>query len=135
MTLFQRELMLMFQGNTVMQRMAFSGTSAVGYLDDELRVKLRFSADGMQDYYNGIHVSIINRTEGVIDEETFRFKDVIGMQKGELGEHEPYIFIKGESAMWASPVLVTDKNKIAEAVLNYVEIYQNQEMGLVGPCY
>ena len=117
-----------------MEKIAFSGTSAVGYLDDELRVKIQFAKNDAEDCYNGLHVKIINRTEGVIDEETFRFKDIIGMKQDREGEHEPTIQIKGDELRWRTIPLVVEKNQIADTVLSYVSVYQDPNMVLTGVC-
>ena len=49
-------------------------------LDENLRVKLQFTTTGYADHYDAIKLAVINRTDGVVDQQLFRFSDIIGQQ-------------------------------------------------------
>ena len=83
------------------------------------------------DKYTGIEAKIINRTGGMVDRTVFRFADIIGMKQTPLcGKHEPYIWVyHDETVCWYTPVSDAEKQRIADAVMAYVELYQTPQQG------
>ena len=81
------------------------------------------------DKYTGIEAKIINRTGGMVDRNVFRFADIIGMKQTPLcGKHEPYIWVEHDkTASWYTPVNAAEKQRIADAVMAYVELYQTPQ--------
>ncbi|MFR5103214.1 MAG: BrxA family protein [Christensenellaceae bacterium] len=81
------------------------------------------------DKYTGIEAKIINRTGGMVDRNVFRFADIIGMKETPLcGKREPYIWVEPDkTASWYTPVNDAEKQRIADAVMAYVELYQTPQ--------
>lgn len=129
MNFFEKELRQMFGDNEIIQEPKIIGKTLLGKLDDELRVKLQFISTGIAKHYDAIQVSIINRTEGVIDKQNIRFGDVIGL-KDNHGTPNclPYMWEDDNKGMWYTPISITEKARIGDTVLDYVGMYQEQSM-------
>ena len=124
MNFFERQMRDMFEDTDMLRDMKFCGKTMLAKLDDDLRLKLRFvSFHGNR--YSGIEASIINRTDGVVDTQTFRFGDIIGMRKDYCGNIEhPYIWDYQGKQTWYFPVSSVEKLQIADTILEYAAMYQ-----------
>lgn len=132
MNFFEKELRQMFDGNAIIHEPKFIGKTMLGKLDDDLRVKLQFVSTGISKHYDAIQVSIINRTDGVVDKETMRFGDIIGQKNTNIsGLVNPYMWEESVSkAYWYTPITISEKAQIGDTVLDYVGMYQDQTNAL-----
>ncbi len=58
----------------------------LGKLDDDLRVKLEFISTFISGQYNALRLTLINRTDGVVDKGVFKFSDILGSLHGNGGK-------------------------------------------------
>lgn len=132
MNFYEQEMRKMFGDNGIIHDAKFTGKTMLGKLDDELRVKLQFVTGILADHYNAIRATIINRKEGVVDQQLFRFSDIIGMQKRrDMSDIEPHIWEYGGKPEWYVPITASAKAQIADTVLDYVGMYRQEEnMGM-----
>lgn len=130
MNFFEKEMRMMFGDTDIIHDPKFVGRTMVGKLDDDLRVKLQFVSTGISKHYDAIHISILNRTEGVVDKETMTFGDIIGVKNTNIsGRVNPYMWEESiGKAYWYTPVTLSEKAQIADTVLDYVGMYQDQTM-------
>lgn len=130
MNFFEGELQLMFGNNSIIHDPKIVGRTLLGKLDDDLRVKLQFVSTGISKHYDAIQMSIINRTDGVVDKETMLFGDIIGVKNTNIsGRVNPYMWEEGVGkAYWYTPVSISEKAQIADTVLDYVGMYQDEGM-------
>lgn len=130
MNFFEKEMRMMFGNTNIIQNPKFVGRTMLGQLDDDLRVKLQFISTFVSKNYDAIQVSIINRTDGVVDKETMKFGDIIGLKNDPCGNKvHPYMWEQSDkAAYWYIPVSISDKAQISDAVLDYVGMYQDQTM-------
>ena len=49
-------------------------------IGEDLRAKIEFVTTGHANHYDALKVSIIKRNEGVVDEQRFKFSDIIGIK-------------------------------------------------------
>ena len=131
MNFFEKELRGMFQQRKLLKTPVFCGKAMLAKLDEELRIRLEFVISNTIDKYTGIEAKIINRTGGMVDRNVFRFADIIGMKETPLcGKREPYIWVEPDkTASWYTPVNDAEKQRIADAVMAYVELYQTPQQG------
>ena len=78
MTVYERELRKLFENSDLMDRPRFSGRVCVGELGKDLRVRAEFLSTCVANQYDAIRLTVLNRTEGVVDRTMLRFKDVWG---------------------------------------------------------
>ena len=129
MNFYEKEMRTMFGDTDIIHDAKFCGRTMLGKLDDELRVKLQLISTFVSGQYNAVQATIINRTDGVVDKQTFKFADIIGKQKrNNLDEIEPHIWEYNGKPEWYIPVTAAQKAQIADTVLGYVEMYQNESM-------
>lgn len=133
MNFYEKELRTMFGDTDIIHDAKFCGKTMLGKLDDELRIKLQLISTTLSRQNNAIRATIINRTDGVVDKQTFKFADIIGMQKRKnLDEIEPHIWEYNGKPEWYIPVTASQKARIADTILEYVEMYQDKSMNMNG---
>ena len=132
MNFFEGELQRMFGGNDIIHDPKIVGRTLLGRLDDDLLVKLQFVSTEVHKHYDAIQISILNRTEGVVDKETMLFGDIIGTKMTRSSDKvNPYMWEQSvDKAYWYTPVSISDKAQIADTVLDYVGMYQNEGMAM-----
>ena len=78
MTAYEKELRKLFENSDLMDHPQYSGRVCVGELGKDLRVRAEFFSTCVANQYNAILLTVLNRTEGVVDRTMLRFKDVWG---------------------------------------------------------
>ena len=130
MNFFEGEMRQMFGGTDIIKDAKFTGRTMLGKLDDELRVKLEFVYTHTFEKYDAIAATIINRKDGLIDKQTFRFADIIGMYRHKSGSMmEPHMWVYG-GPEWYTPLTLSQKAQIADTVLDYVSLYQSEDQSM-----
>lgn len=129
MNFFEQEMRKLFGESPVIQEAKFSGKTLIGKVDDELRVKLQFITTGYADHYDSVRMRIINRTEGEVDSQIFKFTDIIG--KPNSGSRSVYIWDDRGTADWYGyhPTAI-DYDKISETINDYISMYQDEGMAM-----
>ena len=82
---------------------------------------------GYADHYDAIKLAVINRTDGVVDQQLFRFSDIIGQQAVEGRDPiNPHIWDYKGRLEWYRPISQEQRSQIANTILDYVEMYQEE---------
>jgi hypothetical protein len=132
---FEKELRKLFEDNPVMDDIRFVGRACIGRLTDTTNVKLRFATMGTHEKYEAIEATVLNRLEGTIDSNTFRFKDILGAKPVNNPNFPngimPHIWNgarKGGYEWYGYKPTPADYEQIAEVVDEYMGIFQEQTM-------
>ena len=128
MTFFENELKKMFDSCDFITDKTYSGKTMLGKLGDDLRIKISFVTTGYADHYTALRVKIINRTEGEVDSETFKFGDIIGKQKTAYDRIDPYIWSYGGEDKWYIPITNNQRSLVADTVTDYASMYLDEGM-------
>ena len=99
MTKFENEMRDFLSTDTLLQNKVFNDKTVVGELDNTTNVKLTFETTGVADNYYGVMVRIINKINGVIDTQFFKFNNIINKTEK---EHNFYIWDSRGSVDWYS---------------------------------
>lgn len=75
---FEQELRKLFADGGIIENPKFVGRACLGDLDGDLRVRAEFITMGIADHYSALRLTVLNRTEGVVDRSILRFEDIIG---------------------------------------------------------
>ena len=81
MTVYEQELRKLFEHGDLVDRPQFSGRVCVGDLGKDLRVRAEFLSTHVSNQYDAIRLTVLNRTEGVVDRTLLRFQDVWGKKQ------------------------------------------------------
>ena len=106
MNFFEKEPRNLFGSSPMLRDAHYCGRTCLAKLDEELRVKLQFTTTGYADHYDAIKLAVINRTDGVVDQQLFRFSDIIGQQA-----------VRGRDPMILSRLVDTFISKISLTML------------------
>ena len=99
----------------------YCGRTCLAKLDEELRVKLQFTTTGYADHYDAIKLAVINRTDGVVDQQLFRFSDILGSSRKGQGPYQSHIWDYNGRLEWYRPISQEQRSQIANTILDYVE--------------
>lgn len=128
MNFFEKEMRTMFGDTDIIQNPHFVGRTMIGMLSEDLRIKLEFVYTHTFEKYDSVAATIINRKDGLVDKQVFRFADIIGLYKHKSGSlMEPHMWVYG-GPEWYTPLTASQKAQIADSVLSYAEMYQDQTM-------
>lgn len=132
MNFFEGELRQMFGNAESISDAKFVGRTMLGKLDDDLLVKAQFISTYVSKQYDAIQLSIINRTDGLVDKETMLFGDIIGQKNTNItGRVNPYMWEESSGkAYWYTPLTISEKAQISDAVLDYVEMFQENSLAM-----
>lgn len=132
MNFFEGELRQMFGDAENISDAKFVGRTMLGKLDDDLLVKAQFVSTHISKHYDAIQVSILNRTDGVVDKETMLFGDIIGQKFTKCSDKvNPYMWEEGVGkAFWYTPLTISEKAQISDTVLDYVEMFQENSLAM-----
>ena len=133
MNVFEKSLRELFDKSQLLQDPKYTGRTCLARLDKDLRVKLSFVENGVAGEYTAIRASIINRTDGVVDKQTFRFRDMVPARSKEtlFGRDYPYIWICDGKAEWyGQPLSQKEQRLVRDGILDYVEMYLEPQMAM-----
>ena len=127
MNFFEKELRDLFGSSTTLRDAHYCGRTCLAKLDEDLRVKLQFTTTGYVDHYDAIKLAVINRTDGVVDQQLFRFSDIIDQQHSPgMMSVTPQIWDDNGKPEWYRPISQEQRSQIANTILDYVGMYQGE---------
>lgn len=135
MNVYEKALRDLFGKSEELKDIKYTGRTCLARLDKDLRVKLQFVTTGTAGNYTAICASIINRTDGVVDKQTFRFRDMVPARSGSqaFGLQYPYIWeYNGNPEWYGQPLSAKEKQLVRDSILDYVEMYMEPEMTMSG---
>ena len=132
MNFFEGELRQMFGNAENISNAKFVGKTMLGKLGDDLLVKAQFISTHISKHYDAIQVSILNRTDGVVDKETMLFGDIIGTKLTRCSDKvNPYMWEESVGkAYWYTPLSISEKAQISDTVIDYVEMFQENNLAM-----
>ena len=78
MTFFEKEFHRLFDDSECISADAvFAGKAMIAPIGEDLRAKVQFVYTNTHAKYDALRLTIINRHEGTVDSETFKFKDML----------------------------------------------------------
>lgn len=133
MNFFEQELAKVFGEGDVIERPEFAGGCCVGSLGNDLRVKTQFVTCGVADQYEALRLTVLNRTDGVVDKIDLKFRDTMGL-KMIPDNHNftegivPYIWVCKDMPEWyAYKPIAEDYTRLRKSTKNYLEQFREQE--------
>lgn len=78
MNFFEQELRKICEKSQLLQNRKYVGRTCYGTLGDDIRARIEFAPMRIQDQYHGLKITILNRTEGRVDDTVVRFLEVLG---------------------------------------------------------
>lgn len=133
MNVYEKTLRDLFGKSKILSDIKYTGKTCLARLDRDLRVKLQFVTTDRADHYTAICASIINRTDGLVDKQTFRFRDMVPARSKDttFGRDYPHIWVCDGKADWYGPPLSAAEQRLVQnEILDYVEMYMDMEMSM-----
>lgn len=132
MNFFESELRKIMENRDIVDNMTFVGRSCFGDIGKDLRARIEFAIDGTIDHYSALRITILNRTNGTVDQMKIRLDEILGIQKvlnSNFPEGiSPYIWIYRSKPEWyvfkPGP---NDYKKIGDTIRSYVDVFRSCE--------
>ena len=132
MTFYEQELRKLFADGTVIGSPKFTGRACLGTLGKDLRVRVQFVTSGHADHYDAISITVLNRTDGVVDKLRLRLKDILGIKQVPGNPNfrngvSPHIWEDGGKAEWyAFRPTAADYSAMRQAVSEYLDVFRDR---------
>ena len=129
MDYFEHEMQMFFGESALLSAdTVFSHRAMVSDIGKDLRAKVEFINTKIASQYDALKLSIINRTMGVVDTQTFKFSDIIGIHDGIA----PYIWeYNATDIKWYKyRPTAFDYEDIQNAVEGYISMFADETMGM-----
>lgn len=133
MSFFTNELKKIFSDDALVSEPAFVGQTCYGYLGQDLRVRAEFVAPRIVDHYDALKISILNRTNGVVDTISLKLRDVWGTKAVPNNPNfrdgvNPHIWVYNGKADWyAYHPTSTDYKVLRNTVKTYLDMFRPRE--------
>ena len=127
--LFVAELNRLFGDGTLMDRPVVIGKACYGQLGGDLRVRAEFVSLNVYEQYNALRLTILNRTDGKVDQLTLPFSAVWGrMPVNNRNFTEgiiPYIWVdRGKPEWYVYKPTKQDMDRLRESCKSYLDVFR-----------
>ena len=121
----------MFDNDTALADTKFIGRVCYGKLNENVRARIEFVTNGTHEKYEGLKTTLINPSDGVIDQSMLLFNDFIGPHYGSndsFTASAPYLWVYNGKTEWSGAYKPTreDYNKILGLVRDYLDMFRGQ---------
>ena len=101
----------------------FAGRACLGTLGKDLRARVQFVTSGHADHYDAISVTVLNRTDGVVDKLRLRLKDILGVKQVPGNPN----FRNGVAPhIWEDSGNAADYSAMRQAVSEYLGVFRDR---------
>lgn len=109
----------------------FVGRACYVRLSDVNRAKIQFMSTSIASHYDALHLTVLNRNEGQVDNLTLRFSDLLGKKQVTNPNFRdgvsPHIWDDSGRVSWyVYHPNIRDYQKLTDAVSDYLEVFQEQ---------
>lgn len=107
----------------------YSGRACYIRLDESNRAKLEFVTHGLADHYEALRITILNRQDGMVDQNTMLFRELIDVKGARdkcFHREIPYVWtpLHDETEWYSYQPTAADYRTIGTAVDEYLEVFQ-----------
>ena len=131
MNFFEQELRKLFADGMVIDDPHFIGRACFGVLGSDLRAKAEFVTQDTVDQYEAIRITILNRSDGVVDSLTMHFDDLFGRKRSNssnlFNRISPYFWqYDGKYGWYGYKPSAADYADIRYAVNGYLSVFREK---------
>ena len=127
--LFVAELNRLFGDGTLMDRPVVIGKACYGQLGGDLRVRAEFVSTHVQQEYDALRLTILNRTDGKVDQLTLPFSAVWGRKPVNNRNFTegiiPYIWVdRGKPEWYVYKPTKQDMDRLRASCKSYLDVFR-----------
>ena len=130
---FDQELRKLFGDGKIIDSPSYSGRSCFGTLGKDLRVRAQFVTSGHADHYDSLKITVLNRTDGPVDTQVLKLKDLLGIKPVPGNPNfrngvAPHIWDDYGKAEWyAYRPTDADYETIRQAAGQYLDVFRDRQ--------
>lgn len=130
---FEQKLQKLFGDGKIIENPTYSGRTCFGTLGKDLRVRAQFVSTRVSSEYDALKLTILNRTEGLVDSLTLKMEDLLGTKPvpNNPNFHDGVIprlwDAYGEVKWYAYHPNTKDYKIIREAVERYLNVFRDRQ--------
>lgn len=133
-TTFEKELRKIFDNKEFPESTRFFDTVCYVLINDDLRLKVEFA--GGTSEFDGILLTVINKTQGCVDKTNISFKNILGVKavpdnpnfKNGVVPKLYYDSYHKDLDWYAYTLNKNDLSKIRNIVIQYIDVYRDFTM-------
>ncbi len=135
MNFLEQELWRLFGDGQIIGTPACSGRACFGMLNKDLRARVEFIATQISGQYDALRLTVLNRTEGVVDKTTIRLLDAWGKKPVPGNPNfrkgvSPHIWDDhGKMEWYAYRPTAADYETIRQAARQYLDVFRERTLG------
>ncbi len=132
MNFLERELWKLFGDGAILAAPRCSGRACFGTLSRDLRVRVEFTTTQISGQHDALRLTVLNRTEGVVDKTTIRLLDVWGKKPVPGNPNfrkgvSPHIWDDhGKMEWYAYRPTAADYETIRQAAAQYLSVFRER---------
>lgn len=131
-TTFEKELRKLFGQDAVLYNTKYVGRNCYGSLDDDLKVRSEFITTHISNHFDALKISVINRTDGVVDTALLRLDELWGIKKGgrqnPYAEISPHLWKDGSNLVWYGyQPTPADFEILSDRINDYLDVFRDLE--------
>ena len=131
MNFFESELRKIFANSDTLENPTYVGRSCFGVIGKDLRARVEFVIDGTIDHYSALRITILNRTNGTVDQMKIRLDEILGKQAVSNPSFpagvSPYIWIYNEPEWYVFKPGPKDYQKMHDTISSYLDVFRVKE--------
>lgn len=124
------EIKKILENKISMREVRYIGRTCFGKIDENLRGKIELTKGPLENGFSRIQISVLERTNGLVDQMTFLISDVTGLKQDM--DHDklvyPVLSTYEDWSGWNCNMTEGDYQNIAEAINGYLELFQSEEL-------
>ncbi len=125
MNFFEQQMRKIFgKSSVVSENTVFTNRTMITEIGQNLRAKVDFIHTHVCDHYNAMRLTIINRNEGIVDIQVFRFSDIVSGNP----EHGVYMWDYQTPDWYIYHPTYQDFQKFRSAVEEYILMYADPDL-------
>lgn len=132
MNFFESELRKIFANSDTLENPTYVGRACFGDIGEDLRARIEFTIDGTIDHYSALRITILNRTNGTVDQMKIRLDEILGKQSVRNPSFpdgvSPYIWIYRSIPEWyVFKPGSKDYQKMHDTIRNYLDVFRGKD--------
>ena len=131
MNFYEQQFRRMFDEECPMSEIVYVGRTMIGKLGDDLIAKISFETDGKANNYPALKLSIINREDGEVDSQMFRFGDILSRRSLSDSTIDVHAWeYRGRAEWFGYTPLGQELESIGDTVSEYMALYLKHDIDM-----
>ena len=131
MNFFENELRKIFENSYTLENPTYVGRACFGDIGEDLRARVEFVIDGTVDHYSALRITVLNRTNGTVDQMKVRLDEILGKQAVSNPNFphgvSPHIWIYQQPEWYVFKPGPKDYQQMHDCISRYLDVFREKD--------